>query len=49
MAPLGGGHENSGQWMMPVPNTVGGSAPPSGPGTPNILINVGGGNKYVIF
>jgi len=47
MDSLGGGRENSGQWMMPVPNTIDGSAPPSGAGAPNILINVGGGDRYV--
>jgi len=47
MSQLGGGHENSGQWMMPVPMQVNGSAPPSGSGAPNVLINVGGGNNYV--
>merc|ERR1740117_2031574 len=47
MADLGGGHENSGQWMMPVPNLVDGTPAPSGAGAPNILINVGGGDKYV--
>ena len=47
MAPLGGGGENSGQWMMPVPKQVDGSAPPSGAGAPNILINTKGGDRYV--
>jgi hypothetical protein len=47
MDPLGGGHENSGQWMMPVPKAVDGSEPPSGPDAPNILINTAGGNRYV--
>lgn len=47
MAPLGGGHENSGQWMMPVPNTVDGSPAPSGSGAPNVIINTAGGNRYV--
>jgi hypothetical protein len=47
MDALGGGRENSGQWMMPVPKAVDGSAPPSGAGAPNVLINVGGGDRYV--
>ena len=47
MDTLGGGNENSGQWMMPVPKAVDGSAPPSGAAAPNILINVGGGDRYV--
>jgi hypothetical protein len=47
MAPLGGGHENSGQWMMPVPNTVDGESPPSGDGNPNMVINTAGGQRYV--
>lgn len=47
MDPLGGGRENSGQWMMPVPKAVDGSEPPSGASAPNMLINVGGGDKYV--
>ena len=47
MDALGGGKENSGQWMMPVPKAVDGSAPPSGAAAPNILINVGGGDRYV--
>jgi hypothetical protein len=47
MDPLGGGHENSGQWMMPVPKAIDGSEPPSGAAAPNILINIGGGDRYV--
>jgi hypothetical protein len=47
MASLGGGGENSGQWMMPVPKQVDGSLPPSGAGAPNILINTKGGDRYV--
>ena len=47
MDPLGGGRENSGQWMMPVPNQVDGTPAPSGAGAPNMLINIGGGDRYV--
>jgi hypothetical protein len=39
--------ENSGQWMMPVPKAIDGSAAPTGAGAPNILLNIGGGDRYV--
>mmetsp|Transcript_18496 Transcript_18496/g.54844 ORF Transcript_18496/g.54844 Transcript_18496/m.54844 type:complete len:499 (-) Transcript_18496:31-1527(-) len=42
---LGGGcRENGGQWWIPTPNQVGGGANP--PGTPNQIVNCGGGNVY---
>jgi len=41
-----GCRENGGQWWIPTPNQVGG-APPSA-GTPNQLVNCGGGNTYRI-
>ena len=47
MDALGGGGEHSGQWMMPVPRQVDGSPAPSGAGAPNILLNVGGGERFV--
>jgi hypothetical protein len=47
MASAGGGHENSGQWQMPVPPQIDGTKAPSGAGDPNLLLNVGGGDKYV--
>eukprot|EP01051_Picozoa_sp_SAG22_P007993 SAG22_NODE_585_length_8867_cov_11.509580_7_plen_637_part_00 len=47
MDALGGGGEHSGQWMMPVPKAIDGSALPSGAGAPNLLINVGGGERFV--
>ena len=39
--------EHSGQWWMPVPKAVDGTPPPSGPGAPNRLVNVGGGATFL--
>lgn len=39
-------HENGGQWWIPTPNQVGGAPPP--PGTPNYMVNCGGGTEYRI-
>ena len=41
-----GCHENGGQWWIPTPNQVGGAPPPAG--TPNQLVNCGGGSTYRI-
>lgn len=41
-----GCHENGGQWWIPTPNQVGGAPPPTG--TPNYLVNCGGGDSYRI-
>ena len=41
-----GCHENGGQWWIPTPNQIGGAPPPAG--TPNQLVNCGGGNTYRI-
>ena len=41
-----GCHENGGQWWIPTPNQIGGAPPPAG--TPNYLVNCGGGNVYRI-
>merc|ERR1712137_1693 len=38
--------EHGGQWWIPMPNQVGGSPPPAG--TPNYLVNCGGGDNYRI-
>ena len=37
--------EHGGQWWSPVPNQVGGAAPPAG--VPNYIVNVGGGDQYL--
>ena len=37
--------EHGGQWWSPVPNQVGGVAPPAG--VPNYIVNVGGGDQYL--
>jgi hypothetical protein len=39
-------HEAGGQWWIPMPNQVGGAPPPTG--SPNWLVNCGGGNTYRI-
>jgi hypothetical protein len=44
--PMIGCHENGGQWWIPTPNTIGGDKPPVG--TPNWLVNCGGGTTYRI-
>ena len=41
-----GGHENGGQWWIPVPNQVSGAPPPAG--SPNYMVNCGGGTTYRI-
>lgn len=38
--------ESGGQWFIPMPNQIGGAPPPAG--SPNWLINCGGGNAYRI-
>jgi hypothetical protein len=38
--------ENGGQWWIPTPNQVGGASPPAG--TPNYLVNCGGGDTFRI-
>jgi len=41
------GHgEHGGQWWIPMPNQIDGKAPPAG--TPNYLVNVNGGEKYLM-
>lgn len=44
--PMIGCGENGGQWWIPTPNQRDGTAPP--PGTPNYLVNCGGGTTYRI-
>jgi hypothetical protein len=39
-------HESGGQWWIPMPNQIGGAPPPAG--SPNWLVNCGGGNTYRI-
>lgn len=43
--PFVGMGENGGQWWLPVPNQADGSPPPAG--TPNRIVNVGGGDRYL--
>lgn len=45
MGAFAGGGESSGQWWVPVPNQIDGKPPPAG--TPNRLVNVGNGAKYL--
>jgi hypothetical protein len=44
--PFVGCRENGGQWWIATPNQVGGAPPP--PGTPNQLVNCGGGTSFHI-
>ena len=41
-----GCRENGGQWWIPTPNQIGGQKPPAG--TPNQLVNCGGGDTFRI-
>ena len=45
MGPMVGTGEHSGQWWIPMPNQTGDVPPPDG--TPNYIVNIGGGDRYL--